>query len=107
MTSIGGLSVRIVPWDDQPFIRAFEAARDQVRAEGLTINGPRAAERAEQVLRAAGYPAARIASSRTVEAAIAHTAHRPVRRDGVGASRRPLRPPSWMPGWREPLDLRR
>jgi hypothetical protein len=82
MASTIGLSVKIVPWDDQAFVRAVEAARDQVHAEGLTINGPRAAARAETLLRQAGYPDACINCERTVEEAMAHVAHWTVRRDG-------------------------
>ena len=82
MASTIGLSMKIVPWDDQAFVRAVEAARDQVHAEGLTINGPRAAERAEALLRASGYARACINCERTVEEAMAHVAHWTVRRDG-------------------------
>lgn len=65
----------IVHWDDQAFVKAFERARDQVAAEGLTIHGPKAAARAEALMREAGYPHARIAVSRTVDEAMAHVAH--------------------------------
>jgi hypothetical protein len=68
-------SVAIVHWDDQEFVKAFERARDQVVSEGLTINGPKAASRAEELLRDAGYSHVRIAVSRTVDEAMAHTAH--------------------------------
>jgi hypothetical protein len=76
------LSVRIIPWDDPSFVRAVEAARDQVHTEGLTVNGPRAAERAQELLRGAGYPAAIVECERTVAEAMAHCAHWSVRRDG-------------------------
>ena len=76
------LRIRIEPWDDPAFVRAVEAARDQVRAEGLTINGPKAAAHAEALLRAAGYPLACINCDRTVEEALTHTARWTVRRDG-------------------------
>ena len=85
MGSTIGLSMKIVPWDDQAFVRAVEAARDQVHAEGLTINGPAAAGRAEALLRQAGYPNACINCERTVEEAMAHVAHWTVRRDGPPA----------------------
>jgi hypothetical protein len=83
MSSVIELRVRIEPWDDRGFVQAFETARDQVRAEGLTINGPDAAARAEALVRAAGYPAARVECDRTVEEALAHCAHWIVRRDGA------------------------
>ena len=61
MMSVIELRVRIEPWDDRGFVQAFESARDQVRAEGLTINGPvaldprrRVAGRANQRLGAGG-----------------------------------------------------
>ena len=82
MASTIGLSMKIVPWDDRDFVHAVEAARDQVHAEGLVINDPKAAARAEALLRAAGYPAACINCDRTVEEAMAHAAHWTVRRDG-------------------------
>ena len=77
------LRVRIVPWDDQGFVRAYETAREQVRAEGLTINGPTTAARAERLIRDAGYPAAHIDCERTADEAMAHIAHWTVHRDGV------------------------
>ena len=79
-------SAAIVDWDDRDFVAAFERARDRVEAEGLTIHGPRAAARAEALLRDAGYPRARIAVSRTVDEAMAHVAHWIVWRDGPAAS---------------------
>lgn len=75
MVSPSRFNAAIVDWDDQDFVRAFEGARDQVNAEGLTIHGPKAAARAEALLREAGYPGARIAVSRTVDEAMAHVAH--------------------------------
>ena len=83
MASTIELSLKIIPWDDGAFVRAVEAARDQVHAEGLTINGPRAAARAEALLREAGYPNACINCQRTVEEAMAHAAHWTVHRDGA------------------------
>jgi hypothetical protein len=85
MASTVGLRVRIIPWDDSDFVHAVEAARDQAHAEGLLINGPRGAARAEQHLRAAGYPKACVNCDRTVEEAMAHAAIWTVRRDGPEA----------------------
>jgi hypothetical protein len=79
------LSVRIIPWDDPSFVRAVEAARDQVHTEGLTINGSKAAERAQEILRETGYPVAHVECEQTVQEAMAHCAHWTVRRDGPGA----------------------
>jgi hypothetical protein len=69
------LKIRLVPWDDEGFVRAFERARAQVVAEGLTINGPSEAARVEELLRAAGYPGARVDCERTPDEAVRHAAH--------------------------------
>jgi hypothetical protein len=82
MTARMGLSTRVVPWDDREFVRAFEKARAELEAEGLTINGPKAAARAQQLLRAAGYPLARIEVERTIDEAMVHAARWTVLRDG-------------------------
>jgi hypothetical protein len=79
------LRVRLIPWDDPAFVQAFEAAREQVRDEGLTINGPQACARAEVLIRERGFPRARIDCERTADEAMAHLAHWTVRRDGSGA----------------------
>lgn len=75
MTRSMALAIRIVPWQDRAFVRAFDRVRDQVAAEGLTINGPKAAARAEQLLRRAGFPLARVEVTRSVDEALAHAAH--------------------------------
>jgi hypothetical protein len=79
------LRVRLIPWDDPAFVRAFEAAREQVRAEGLTINGPATCARAEALIRDAGFPRARVDCERTPDEAMAHLAHWTVSRDGAEA----------------------
>ena len=83
MTTVIDLRVRIVPWDDPGFVRAFDVAREQVRVEGLTINDPVAAARAEVLLHEAGYPGARVECERTVDEAIHHCAHWTVHRDAA------------------------
>jgi hypothetical protein len=85
MTLRMGLTTKIVPWEDQEFVRAFEKARAEVLAEGLAINGPNAAARTEQLLRSAGYPLARVDVQRTVDEAMAHAARWTVWRDGAPA----------------------
>lgn len=82
MATLVNLRIRIEPWEDERFVRAVEAARDQARAEGLTINGPKAAARAEELVRAAGFPQAKIDCERTVDEAMAHAARWTARRDG-------------------------
>lgn len=83
MTQPVTLMIRLVPWQDRAFVRAFERAREQVVAEGLTINGPKAAARAEQLLRGAGFPLARVDVERSVDEAVAHGAHWTVWREGA------------------------
>ena len=82
MAALTGLRIRIDPWDEQAFVRVVEIARDQVHTEGLTINGPKAAARAEMLIRAAGYPLATVDCERTATEAMAHCARWVVRRDG-------------------------
>jgi hypothetical protein len=86
MSTAIDLHVQVVPWDDPDFVRAFEAARNQVRAEGLTINGPKACARAEALIRLAGFPDVRIDCDRTPAEAMAHIAHWTVIRDGRESS---------------------
>jgi hypothetical protein len=84
----GRLATALIPWDDAAFVRAFEDAYAQVIAEGLLINGPRAASRLEDLLRAAGYPRVSVRVERTVDEAVRHAARWTVRRDGPDAPHR-------------------
>lgn len=85
MSTAIDLHVRLIPWDDAAFVRAFEAAREQIRAEGLTINGPKTCARVEEIIREAGFPKARIECERTADEALEHAARWTVRRDGPPA----------------------
>ncbi len=78
----GHFVVTMPDWEDQDFERAFDRARAVVAAEGLIMNGPKAATRAEELLHAAGYPQARIGVERTVDEAMAHAARWTVSREG-------------------------
>jgi hypothetical protein len=84
--TVADLKVSLVPWDDPEFVRAFERAHAQVVEEGLTINGPAAAGRTEELLHAGGYPNARIDCERSPEEALRHAARWTVRRDGAVAA---------------------
>jgi hypothetical protein len=85
-TGLGGhLRTELVPWDDPHFVRAYEGAREQVNREGLLINGPRAAARLEELMRAAGYPRVSVKVERTIDEALRHNARWTVRRDGAKA----------------------
>ena len=79
------LSVSIDHWEDEAFVRAFERAIEQIEWEGLPLDSPTAADRAEALLHDAGYPNARITVSRTVDEALAHAARWTVARGGPKA----------------------
>lgn len=81
----GHLRTELVPWDDADFVRAYERAHEQVVREGLLINGPRAAGRLEELLRAAGYPHVSVKVERTIDDALRHAARWTVRRDEAEA----------------------
>jgi hypothetical protein len=79
----GHLRTELVPWDDTDFVKEYEKAREQVLGEGLLINGPRAAARLEELMRAAGYPRVSVQVERTIDEALHHAARWTVRRDGA------------------------
>jgi hypothetical protein len=81
----GHLRTELVPWDDADFVREYEGAHEQVVREGLLINGPRAAARLEELMRAAGYPRVSVKVERTIDEALRHAARWTVRRDGEPA----------------------
>ena len=83
--SPGHLRTELVPWDDADFVRAYERAHEQVVGEGLLINGPRAASRLEELLRAAGYPHVSVKVERTIDEALRRAARWTVRRDDAEA----------------------
>ena len=65
------LAIRLIPWQDRAFVRTFDRVRELVVAEGLTSNGPKAAARAEELLRAAGFLSTRAHTTRSVDAGAA------------------------------------
>ena len=76
------IQAELIPWDDPQFVREYENAREQAIQEGLTINGPKAAARVQQLVRAGGYPHAVVEVHRTVDEALNHAARWTVTRDG-------------------------
>jgi hypothetical protein len=80
--TVPNIRAELIPWDDPQFVREYEIAREQAIREGLTINGPKAAARVEQLVRAGGYPHAVVEIQRTVDEALRHAARWTVRRDG-------------------------
>ncbi len=81
MATATHIKAKITPWDDPPFVRAFERARDEAAQAGL-VDGPAAAARVERLLREAGYPHARVDEVRTAQEALHHASHWIVARDG-------------------------
>ena len=79
----GHLRTKLVPWDDADFVTDYERVHEQVLREGLLINGPRAAARLEELMRAAGYPRVSVKVERTIDEALRHAARWTVRRDGA------------------------
>ena len=84
----GRLRTELVPWDDSDFVREYERAHEQVVRERLLRNGPRAAARLEELMRAAGYPRVSVKVERTVDEALHRAARWTVRRDGAPVSGR-------------------
>jgi hypothetical protein len=85
-TQIGGHQrTELFPWDDPDFVKQYERAYEQVVRDGLLINGPRAAARLEELMRAAGYPRVSVTVERTIDEALRHAARWTVRRDGAEA----------------------
>ena len=76
------LRSELIPWDDAAFVAKYERAHEQVVREGLLINGPKAAARLEELMRAEGYPEVSVTVERTVEEALRHEARWTIRRDG-------------------------
>ncbi len=82
MTGIVRVKAALVPWDDQEFVLAYERAHAEVETAGPSPEGIEAAGRVQALLRARGYPLARVEVARTVDEALRHVAHWTIRRDG-------------------------
>jgi hypothetical protein len=75
-------SVRLVPWDDQEFVRAFEAVAAELATIGVSLEQPEAPVELQRRLRSHGYPNATCYCERTVELALARQSRCVVSRDG-------------------------
>ena len=75
--------VRLEPWDDPEFVRAYERVAAELVLDGSGLHDPRTALEVQRRLRVAGYPNATCYCERTVSEALAHTARCIVSRDGV------------------------
>jgi hypothetical protein len=78
-------SVKLVPWDDREFVRAYERAAADLEAHGIRLHQPEAPGELQRRLRADGYPEATCFCERTVESVLTRTAHCVVSRDGEAA----------------------
>jgi len=81
------IQVRISPWTDPGFVRAAESCVAEARAaeaDGLRLDSPAGAAYAERVLRASGFPRARVLEHRDLRSALRHVARWDVIRDGEG-----------------------
>jgi len=77
------VKIRVVEWDDPEFLVAVNQALEEAAIQASGIDGCAAAEIAQQVLRAAGYPAAVVSYWRTADEAHHQVAHWTVRRGDV------------------------
>jgi hypothetical protein len=75
-------SVKLVPWDDQEFVRAFERAAEALLTIGMSLDHPDAQVEIQRRLRGDGYPAAICYCERSVELAMARRSRCVVSRDG-------------------------
>jgi hypothetical protein len=75
-------SVKLVPWDDQEFVRAYERACSELATMGMSLDQPNAPVEIQRRLRGDGYPNAVCYCERTVELALARQSRCVVIRDG-------------------------
>jgi hypothetical protein len=78
------VKVKLVPWDDPPFVAAFQSAAMKLADEGLRLDTAGGALALQRELRASGYANATCYCERTVEEALAHRTRCVVSRDGPG-----------------------
>ncbi len=76
-------SVKLVPWDDLEFTRAYERAAADLAMDGIHLDQPGAPVEIQRRLRAEGYPDAVCYCERTVENVLAQRARCVVSRDGA------------------------
>jgi hypothetical protein len=79
-------SVKLVPWDDQEFVRAYERACAELATMGMSLDNPGAPVEIQRRLRGEGYPDAICYCERTVELAMARQSRCVVMRDGQTAT---------------------
>ena len=79
-------SVKLVPWDDQDFVRAYERAAAGLADAGMSLDQAEAPVEIQRRLRGDGYPNATCFCERTVELALARQSRCVVMRDGEPAT---------------------
>jgi hypothetical protein len=79
-------SVKVVPWDDQDFVHAYERAAGELAALGLSLDAAGAPVEIQRRLRSDGYPNATCYCERSVELALARQSRCVVMRDGGTAA---------------------
>jgi hypothetical protein len=75
-------SVKLVPWDDQEFVRAYERAAAALATIGMSLDHADAPIEIQRRLRMDGYPAATCYCERSVELAMSRRSRCVVSRDG-------------------------
>jgi hypothetical protein len=75
-------SVKLVPWDDQEFVHAYERAAAALDEMGMNLEDPGAPVEIQRRLRGDGYPNATCYCERSVELALARRSRCVVARDG-------------------------
>jgi hypothetical protein len=75
-------SVKLVPWDDQEFVHAYERAAAALAAMGMNLEDPGAPVEIQRRLRGDGYPNATCYCEHSVELALARRSRCVVARDG-------------------------
>ena len=79
-------SVKLIPWDDQDFVRAYERAAAELATMGMTLDHAAAPIEIQRRLRGDGYPNATCYCERTAELALARQSRCVVMRDGQPAT---------------------
>jgi hypothetical protein len=80
------VKVKLVPWDDPPFVAAFQAAAARLEEQGLRLDTATGALALQRELRTAGFANATCYCERTVEEALANATRCVVTRDGPPAA---------------------
>ena len=76
-------SVKLVPWDDQEFVRAFGRAAAALAESGMSLDHADAPVEIQRRLRGDGYPDATCYCERSFELAMARRSRCVVTRDGI------------------------